>query len=803
MKPTITSFIATAILASTSLLFAAGDGNSSDIPDFTKGDTVPEDSPKDWNLGPTGARGWIYSDRLVTSDARQILVTKVDPDSPSDGVLAPDDVILGIGGNSFSYDPRTEFGKAITAAESKDGGGELSLTRWRAGKTETVTVKLPLLGDYAKTAPYDCAKSKLIFAQGCEALAERMKDDNYERTQNPITRSLNGLALLASGDKKYLPVLKQEAKWASDFSVQGFATWYNAYVISFLAEYVIATGDKSAMTGLRRLALESANGQSAVGSWGHGFALPSGVLEGYGMMNAPGVPLTISLYLAREAGVDDPEIPEAIEKSAKLIRYYIGKGAVPYGDHAPWTETHEDNGKSGMAAVLFHLLDEPQGAEFFARMSLASHGAERDTGHTGNFLNILWSTPALSLNGKVASGAWMQEFGGWYFDLARRWDGSFVHLGPPEPKGDSYANWDTTGAYLLSYALPLKTLHLTGKKAPAIPQLDADTALSILNDGRGWTNKDRTSAYDSLTPDDLLERLGSWSPTVRGRAAMAFSRRGKNGIPVAALTEMLDSPYVYSRYGACEALKLARGAAEPAVPMLLKQLDHPDLWVRVKAAEALAEIGPPAMRALPVLLERLAKGPTKEDPRGMEQRHLCDAVFGSMLRNNSLEGVDRDLLNKAIAAGLTNQDGRARSTTANIYGKLSYEEIEPLLPSILAAVETPAPSGVMFADGVRIAGLEVLASHRIAEGMAISADYIRNQNKWASEKRTPQILKILLSYGANAKSVIPHLNETAEMFDDGERNFPKHLSIEKAAMVREAIATIEASKETPELKKLR
>ena len=125
------------------------------------------------------------------------------------------------------------------------------------------------------------------------------------------------------------------------------------------------------MPGLRRLALAAAKGQSAVGSWGHGFATPSGRLGGYGMMNSPGLPLTISLVLAREAGVPDPEVARAIELSARLLRFYIGKGAIPYGDHHPWIENHEDNGKCGMAAVLFNLLGEQNGAEFFSRMSIA------------------------------------------------------------------------------------------------------------------------------------------------------------------------------------------------------------------------------------------------------------------------------------------------------------------------------------------------------------------------------------------------------------------------------------------------
>jgi hypothetical protein len=150
--------------------------------------------------------------------------------------------------------------------------------------------------------------------------------------------------LLASGNPAYLPLVKREAQWAANYSSSSMQTWHYGYVMMLLAEYVLATGDESVMPGLRRLALEAARGQSAVGSWGHGFARPDGRLGGYGMMNSPGVPLTISLVLAREAGVKEPEVAHAIELSTRLLRFYIGKGAIPYGDHHPWIETHEDNG---------------------------------------------------------------------------------------------------------------------------------------------------------------------------------------------------------------------------------------------------------------------------------------------------------------------------------------------------------------------------------------------------------------------------------------------------------------------------
>ena len=720
-------------------------------PDFTKGDAIPEGAIHDWQLGATGARGWMYSDGGVTTDARQISITEVDKGSPSDGVLAVGDVILGVGGKPFSHDPRTEMGKALTAAEAVSG--KLPLTRWRAGKQEEVTLKLAVLGAYSATAPFDCPKSKLILERGCEALAREIAKPKYN--EGAITRSLNALALLASGNPKYLPLVKKEAGWASDFKAENMATWYYGYVMMLLSEYTMATGDESFLPGLRRLALEAASGQSIVGSWGHKFAGPDGRLVGYGMMNAPGVPLTISLVLAREAGVKDPEVSKAIELSTRLLRFYAGKGSIPYGDHKPWIQTHDDNGKNGMGAVLFNLLGEKNVAEYFSRMSLASHGAERDGGHTGNYWNIMWAMPGVALSGPNATGAWMNEFGAWYFDLARRWDGTFVHQGPANMKMDHYGNWDPTSYYLLAYAMPLKKIYLTGNGTSVVPQLDADTARSVVMDGRGWSNKDRNTAYDSLSGDELFERLASWSPIVRERAAMAIERR--KDAPVAALVKMLKSPQLEARYGACQALIMLKGAAAPAVPALTKALDDPDLWLRVKAAEALGSIGEKAMPVLPKLLEMVSRGPTEKDPRGMEQRYLCASVFDQMLKN-SIDGVDLDQLRKAVAAGLRNQDGNARGKIRGIYEKLTYEQIKPLLPAIREAIVTPAPSGIMFCSQIRVAGVQLFAKLKLREGLPLAIDVIEI-DKWGKAGRLPACLQVLEDYGVAAKPMLPRLRE--------------------------------------------
>ena len=59
--------------------------------------------------------------------------------------------------------------------------------------------------------------------------------------------------------------------------------------------------------------------------------------------------------------------------------------------------------------------------------------------------------------------------------------------------------------------------------------------------------------------------------------------------------------------------------------------------------------------------------------------------------------------------------------------------------------------------------------------------------------------KILVSYGAHAKTVVPDLKRIADNFEAGEPDFPKNLSRQKAAAVREAIRDIEASNDHPEL----
>ncbi|NNM31123.1 MAG: hypothetical protein HKO57_16515, partial [Akkermansiaceae bacterium] len=201
------------------------------------------------HLGPTGALGWMHvSANFMTGEARQILVTEVAPGSPAEGVLKPGDVILGVFGNYFAADARKELGHAIDEAEIN---GALKLVRWRpvegakprTGKEETVSIPLEVLGAYAETAPFGCAKSERIMEQ---AVAHLLGQERWGKFGE------KALALLATGEEKYHPQVREfihAAKFAKpdlEISLEngGLVCWGYGYHSLLLAEYYLATGDE-------------------------------------------------------------------------------------------------------------------------------------------------------------------------------------------------------------------------------------------------------------------------------------------------------------------------------------------------------------------------------------------------------------------------------------------------------------------------------------------------------------------------------------------------------------------------------
>lgn len=772
------------------------------VPDLTRGG-LPDES-HDWNLGPTGARGWIAGRNCATLDARQILVTSVDPGSPAEGVLKPGDVIVGVDGREFASDARRAFGEAITEAERVANRGALRVLRWRKGRTEPATLQLEVMGDYADTAPYDDAKSRKILERATRHLME-------VELQDSVSGAVDALALLATGRPDCIARVKPYARRVGpkdlDLTIQpGMYAWPWGFTNLFLTEYHLATGDDSVLPAIREYSKEVASGQSSVGTWGHGMVVPGRgpALGGYGALNQAGAVCWLSLILAEKCGVKDAVVRQAIERSRRFFDFYTGKGSIPYGDHAPYQVLHDNNGKNALVALGFDWLGDDASSRFFARMSTASYD-ERELGHTGNYFGFLFGPLGVASAGREAVARHLEEQR-WFYDLARRADGSFVYQGGAG-EDDSYAGWDTTGAFLLTYALPQQELYVTGKGIDAANALKGAELEATIRDGREFDPWRADDGYRTRKTSELLESLGSWSPTVRYRAAKALALREAD--VVQDLKAMLRSDDLQSRYGACQALEYLEGKGAPAVDALIDQLAHEDAWLQIRAACALAGIGGPARKALPEIL-KLALAPSPGDPRHTTRRYLGLVLFlngyvdGGPRRGmlaDGIEGVDEEILLAAIRAMLETDDGLVRAQVSSVYEKLDEEQLDRLWPDILRAVQQRPPSGEMFAEEIRVAGLQLMARHRIREGMQACVAYAKNQNQWGSENRMGEILACLAPYGAHARELLPDLRDLATYCRE-EQDFPDDCKRKKTAAVEAAIAAISAAKERPELRSM-
>lgn len=152
------------------------------------------------------------------------------------------------------------------------------------------------------------------------------------------------------------------------------------------------------------------------------------------------------------------------------------------------------------------------------------------------------------------------------------------------------------------------------------------------------------------------------------------------------------------------------------------------------------------------------------------------------------------LLLPAMLSVLDNEDSVARGSLAHIYGKLSERDVAEILPAIIKATQNLAPSNEMFADGIRLAGLELLSRLHIREGMPLCVSVIEPA-RWGSGRRMPKCLESLRRYGAHAKEVLPQLKEMRQSLG-GPQGKKKD---ENTVQLDKIIADIEASQESPTL----
>jgi hypothetical protein len=511
-----------------------------------------------YNLGITGLRA-----QLVADEPKALLIKYVFPKSPADGEVKVGDLVVGAGGQLFKESHRNGYGEKVFGADgpiselaqvledcqSAERKGKLPLTL-RRGK-EIIEVELDVgtkYGTFAPTFPDKCKKSDLILAELLKYLVDhQQKDGSFG---DPVHNTFAPLALLASGEAKYLSAVERNVKYHCDVTKAkdlSLINWSYMSAAIVLSEYHLATGDKAVLPDLQKVHDLIAKSQylhtsqidpkskkshpddfpkgpkDSHGGWGHnpGF-------EGYGpiaMLTGQGA-LAYSLMQRCGIMIDRKNHDAAFDF---LVRGTGKNSYVWYGDKKGGGPNNwADMGRTGAAGIA-NSLSPYDGAVYRERALshakvIGTHPQSFPDTHGSPMMGMAYTAVAASVDAN--SFRKLMDANRWWFTMAHCTDGSFYY----QPNRDnSYYGSDSrtlassVTAFILT--IPKRGLVMTGKEVKAVPK-PADKPgppakplkVFILAGQSNMQGHANVSTFDSLADDPKT-------------APLLKQMRGKDGKP--------------------------------------------------------------------------------------------------------------------------------------------------------------------------------------------------------------------------------------------------------------------------------
>jgi HEAT repeat protein len=506
-------------------------------------------------------------------------------------------------------------------------------------RTLDVTLNLEVLGSYSPTSPWDCPKIAKIRERGLAHLADAMRKNpekyvfrsgHLDGARKSWDHLFSMLALLATDNPEYVELVKKLTNMDKSLeppegvSLENWVhcdgrTWYSGYRLMYLGEYYLRTGDKGALPKLRSIARFVAKNQSAGGAWGHGQSSPSklmnwekGLCSGnYGALNAAGGVCFYGLTLAQKAGINAPDVDDAVALSVGFNSTWVDLGAVPYGFHGATLKEIDSNGKNGHPALSFNVLGDVYKAKHYSLTSAAAIGEGYRIGHGGGTFGNLWPPLAASFLGKEVTVEWMRKIRP-YYTMLRRHDGTFSYADRLSMRDfpSQYCLFDPTAMAMLRYCIPFGKLYITGRGAT--PEMQAtDREIMHLKDILGTSDK----SWNELPTAELVARLDNFAPRVRENIYTA------------------------------ELIKRHEAGDADVVPALFAALNHSDNRARASALSAIAKLGPElSQKALPHAKKALTD---PADVVAIAATGIYRTAYGTNYPKDALE----DLLNAAIVKG--------------------------------------------------------------------------------------------------------------------------------------------------------
>lgn len=614
-----------------------------------------------------------------------------------------------------------------------------------------VELTLRTFPEYSDTAPYDCPKTMVILEDAYKVLEQKfIVDPNRKRSGRG--GSIEAIALLASGRPEHREIVHQwvrgpHSRWRPpsqpagemfepDYNGhKGYQSWRHGYDGLYCALYYEATGDDYVLPALRKYAIDTALGQSALGTWGHTFAYPSfnggefnRMNPGYGALNAAGNRCFFLITLAHKLGIDHPAIKPAVERAHTFFSSYVDQGCIPYGDH-PAYASDDSNGKNSGVAYSMKLLGDDYGAKYFAMMS--SHSSFRRSGGHGHDYHGNWSYWAANLCGPEVRTLAERNLR-WRRTLCRMFDGRFVYHSPTTQQYGALR--DPTATEVLTHSVIFKQTLITGKDAnPAL--FPNETELEqLLHSAQGmfkdpWLKAKVDASLLERDTDALLKDLNIFYPKTRGSIAKELAKRyqaGETGIPgkLFALLKHENARYrdgALRALGACGEDVTLRNLTQ-IIPLLSDSKD----FVRISAVKVINNSGTRKEAQLAAIEASIA------ETRSVAPNSVRNAVMQLFAQDNQLgnqpfnSGFDDEKVYQALENLLRLDPAKHSTLLEHATKNWSKETIVRLAGPLTFAAEEEQIGDQMFANRSGPAQ-EVLNKFGYQEGLHATASRLRKQ----------------------------------------------------------------------------
>jgi hypothetical protein len=489
-------------------------------------------------------------------------------------------------------------------------------------------------------------------------------------------------------------------------------------------------------------------------------------------MHACSIPAGISIVLAKKCGIGHPEIDPAIDRVGKYESYYVGKGGIPYGEHAPELQFYRaSGGRHAMATMFFALQgNKPTQTEYFTRINMAEYNG-MECWHCGGDPNYIWGWIAANIGGTNALASRLAQMR-WYVDLARRYDGSFVSDAYDQgfdgaSSGDYWApnlgyqyELDASSLYVLLFSVPDRRIYLTGRNPNPANELSATMVSNAI-----WAGHLELTV-NGYTTNELLGYYGEYDPYVRWTVAQTLATKPGSTNLVPALIAMTTNANPRVREASCQSLGTIKRPS--AIPALVARLYDQDMGVRMKAGGALQGFDSAATTA-PYLTDIMTAFVTNgsldqysidwADPLREANNRLSALLFQQ--RPGDTLTAPTNLFYEAVKVGLAQPDGYGRGNLAKfMLNNLTWTHVQTLAPNIVEAAKDPPPADRMFGPDFPIYAIKTLAKYQVEEGIPLA---VRIADKYMlyggiGSEIAGQALNVLSnSYRGSAKDALPAL----------------------------------------------